>query len=87
MRDQRYETIQALLKLGKIENFNDIFNYIPFSVIANDLHTNRPRMKKMIANPLLWQLAEIYQLAEFIGYDRKKLGLMVIDQVEKMRKG
>ena len=88
MRDPRYDTIKGLLKEGKeIKKFTDIFNWIPFSIVANDLGTNRPRMKKMTIDPALWKLEEVYQLADLIGYDRKKLALMAVDQLEKMRNG
>ncbi len=87
MRDQRYDTIKGLLKEGKgIKKFTDIFTWIPFSVVADDLKTNRPRMRKMVADPSHWKLNEVYQLADLIGYDRKKLALMAVDQVEVMRK-
>jgi hypothetical protein len=87
MKDQRYDTIFGMLKAGAIEKFTDIFKLIPFSTVANDLHTNRVRMKKMIADPSLWKLEEVYKLADLIGCDRKKLALMGVDQVEAMKKG
>lgn len=87
MRDQRYETIEALLKLGAIKQFTDIFNHIPYSVVAADYGTNNQRMKKMIADPSLWTLEEIYKLADLIGYNRKKLLMMAGEQGDKSRKG
>lgn len=87
MPDPRYDTILGLLKLGHIKKFTDIFSYIPYTVVANDFSTNHNRMKKMAADPSLWSLEELYQLADLIGYDRKKLALMAVDQVREMKNG
>lgn len=87
MKDPRYSTIQGLLKEGEIKQFTDIFKWIPPTVVANDYGTNHNRMKKMVADPSLWTLDEIYKLADLIGCNRFKLALMAVDQVEKMREG
>lgn len=87
MLDPRYNTIKGLLKAGAIKQFTDIFNWIPPTVVAKDFGTNNNRMKKMVADPSLWQLAEIYQLAEWIGCDKKMLALMAVEQVGRMREG
>jgi hypothetical protein len=85
MRDPRYDTIQGLLKEDEIKKFTDIFTWIPFSVVAADLGTSNQRMKKMISDPSLWTLEEIYQLADLIGYNRKKLGEMAVDEVKEIK--
>lgn len=72
MKDPRYKTIQGLLKEGEIAKFTDIFKWIPYTVVANDFGTNHNRMKKMIVDPALWKLEELYQLADWIGYSRQK---------------
>lgn len=85
MKDPRYQTLKGLLNAGAIKQFTDIFTWIPPTVVAKDFGTNNARMKKMVADPSLWQLSELYQLAEWIEYDPKKLALMAVDQVEKMK--
>lgn len=76
MNDNRYRTIHGLLKEGQISTFTGIFKWIPYTVLARDFGTNNNRMKKMIVDPSLWTLEEIYKLAELIGYDKKKLLMM-----------
>lgn len=76
MNDPRYLTIRGLLKEGQISTFTGIFAWIPYTVLARDFGTNNNRMKKMVADPSLWTLAEIYKLADLIGYDKKKLLMM-----------
>jgi hypothetical protein len=86
MPNPRYDTIQGLLKLGAIKKFTEIFNYIPYSVVAKDLGTNNPRMKKMTVDPALWTLGELWYLADLIGYNRKKLAELAGEEGEAMRK-
>lgn len=81
MPDQRYETIRGLLKAGAIKKFTDIFTWIPYTIVARDFGTNNNRMKKMKSDPSMWQLGEIYKLAELIGCDKKKLALMAVEEV------
>lgn len=76
MTDNRYQTIHGLLKAGTITTFTEIFEWIPYTVLARDFGTNNNRMKKMVADPSLWTLGEIYRLADLIGYDKKKLLMM-----------
>lgn len=85
MKDPRYNTLKGLLKAGAIKQFTDIFIWIPPTVVAKDFGTNNGRMKKMVADPSLWQLSEIYRLAEWIECDPKMLALMAVDQVERMK--
>jgi hypothetical protein len=85
-KDPRYDTIKGLLKAGAIGKFTDIFTWIPHTVLAHEYGTNNNRMKKMVKDPSLWQLAEVYRLADLIGYDHKKLALMAVDEVEEMQK-
>lgn len=87
MSDPRYNTIQGLLKLGAINKFTDIFNHIPYTVVGRDFGTNNQRMKKMTEDPSLWTLEELYQFADLIGYNRKKLAEMAVDQVKVMKEG
>jgi hypothetical protein len=81
-KDSRYDTINKLLKSGEIKKFTDIFTWIPYTIVAKDFGTNNNRMKKMKDDASLWQLGEIYTLAELIGYDKKKLALMAVEEVE-----
>lgn len=76
MIDPRYQTIHGLLKAGEITTFTGIFTWIPHTVLAREFGTNNNRMKKMVKDPSLWTLAEIYRLADLIGWDKKKLLLM-----------
>lgn len=84
-KDPRYDTIKGLLQAGAIVRFTDIFAWIPYTVVAKDLHTNNNRMKKMIANPEEFQMKDINTIAKLIGCDPKKLGLMAVAEVKEKK--
>lgn len=87
MPDPRYTTAKILLEKKAIAAFKDIFIYIPYTIVADDLRTNHGRMKKMIADPGLFKYEEIIQLAELLDYDCKKLLLLAGLDVDKLMKG
>ena len=76
--DPRYLSLKYLIKKGDITTFKEIFYHIPYTVVANDLHTNNNRMKRLIENPEQFSLEELYILADLIGYDSKKFVLFVM---------
>lgn len=84
MPDPRYTTAKILLEKKAITTFADIFVYIPYTVVADDLRTNHARMKKMIANPGLFKFEEIIQLSELLDYDCKKLMLLAGLDVDRL---
>jgi hypothetical protein len=80
MIDPRYGVIKDLLAAGAIKKFTETFEWIPHSVIAKDFKTSNARMKKMISDPNLWKIGELYKLADLIGWDKKKLILMAMQE-------
>jgi hypothetical protein len=77
-KDPRYLAVKWLLKKKDITTFKQIFDHIPYTVVAADLHTNNDRMKRLIENPEQFRIEELYALADFIGYDSKKFVLFVM---------
>lgn len=80
-KDPRYTTVLKLMKAKQIHKFTDIFTWIPYTVVARDFGTNNNRMKKMKGDASLWQLGELYKLADLIGCDKKKLAMMAVKEV------
>lgn len=72
-KDLRYKAVSMLLRNKHIKKFQDIFKFIPFSVVATDMHTNNDRMKGLIKYPGRLNLKEIHKLADLFEYDFKKL--------------
>ena len=84
-KDPRNETIRGLLQAGAITRFTDIFAWIPYTVVAQDLNTSGTRLKRMIKNPEEFQLKDIHTLARLIGCSPKKLGLMAVIEVKEKK--
>lgn len=83
MTDPRYEAIRGLLAAGAITKFTEIFEWIPHSAVAKEFRTNNARMKKMTQDPLRWEIGEIYKLADLIGWDKKKLVFMAMEEARE----
>lgn len=82
MKDPRYATIKGLMAEGKITKFEEIFDWIAYTAVANDLGKNHNTMKIIKTNPERMTVAEIWKLADLIGCDKKKLGIMALEQVK-----
>lgn len=82
--DRRYAIIKIMLdaKKSPIKVFKDIFNHIPKSTVAGDLHTNNNRMHRLIENPVELSLAEIDTMAKLFGCDPDRLIKLVRKQVK-----
>jgi hypothetical protein len=83
MIDSRYSTIKGLLDAGAIKKFTEIFEWIPHSTVAQDFKTSNRRMKEMTNDPGRWKIEEIWELADLIGYDKKKLALMALKESQE----
>lgn len=84
MPDTRYTTIKILLEKKAISTFKDIFIYIPYTIVADDLRTNHNRMKEAITDPSLLKYREIIKLSELLDYDCKKLMLLAGLDVDRL---
>jgi arginine repressor len=83
-KDPRYTAIKYLLKKEDIKTFKEIFDHIPKTVVAADLGTNNSRMSRLIDDPSLFKMGELYKLAELIGYDSVKfVSFVVKDKYKK----
>lgn len=86
MIDPRYETVRGLLEAGAIKKFTDIFDWIPKTVVRQDINTNGKRINKLAENPSGFTLNEVYQISSLIGYDTKKLVNMALDEMHELEK-
>ena len=63
-RDPRYEHIREKIEQGNIRSFNDIFFFIPKTVVANDLGKKVDRFNDMMEHVEKFTLEDLYQLAK-----------------------
>jgi hypothetical protein len=83
-KDRRYTVVKLMLdaKKSPIKIFKHIFDHIPKTVVASDMHTNNNRMQGLIDNPLGFTLEEIDRIAGLIGCPADKLVKLIRKQVK-----
>jgi len=68
-RDPRYDIISPLCQAGKIASFNDIFKYIPKTVVAHDLGKKVSRFNVLINKVEKFTLEELAMIGHFCGLE------------------
>jgi len=64
-RDPRYDLIKHLYKEGKIKSFNDIFKYVPKTIVATDLGKKVDRFTELLNRVGGFTLDEVALMASF----------------------
>ena len=72
-KDSRYNLIKAMIADGNIETFNDIFEYIPKTVVATDLGKKVDRFNKLMKKVDGFTLEEIYIIGSFFGLSERQI--------------
>ncbi len=72
-RDSRYNVIKAMIADGNIVTFNDIFEYIPKTVVAIDLGKKVDRFNKLMNKVDGFTLEEIYMIGGFCGLTERQI--------------
>lgn len=73
VEDKRYSTIKVLIEAGHIKSIQDIFIFIPKTVVYKDLGANFNRFDRAIIDPSLFKLRELLKLAEMFDVDAKRI--------------
>ncbi len=85
-KDKRYETVKFLIEAGQITTLSGIFDVVPKTVVAKDFGTNYQRFVRLINNPELFRLKEIYTLARMFGIDEMKMFTLINNQYKGKKK-
>ena len=64
-RDHRYKTVKVLIESGIITEFNQIFLYIPKSVVSEDMGINYSRFVRLLRQVELFRLKELIIMSSF----------------------
>ncbi|GAA3916930.1 hypothetical protein GO495_19880 [Chitinophaga oryziterrae] len=86
MSDKRYQTIKKLIDANKLANFAEIFEIIPPSVAASDLHLNYNSLRKRIEDHSIFTLNEFIRLADLINCDPRVLVDLALINIKKTKK-
>ena len=87
-KDHRYNVARIFLEKGEIKTIEQIFDYIPKSVVSQELRTNNNRFTRLIGDPLEFKLIELSKIARAIGVETKVLvNLALQDENKRTRPG
>jgi len=70
-KDHRYKTVKVLIESRLITEFNQIFLYIPKSVVSEDLGINYNRFVLLMQQVELFRLKELMLMSSFFEIDGK----------------
>jgi plasmid maintenance system antidote protein VapI len=79
-KDIRYESVKVLIETGRIQEFQQIFNYLPKSILAHDLGTNNNRMTRLINHVEQFTLEELSRISNLLGVNYKTILAIVHNQ-------
>jgi hypothetical protein len=75
-----------MIETGHITEFQQIFNYIPKSLLGKHLHTNNPRMTRLVSNVDDLTVHEIVSISTLFNVDYTKITHIVFAQYLKDKK-
>ena len=84
--DKRYESIKFMIETGHITEFKQIFHYIPKSLLGRHLHTNNPRMTRLVTNVNDLTVQEIVSISTLFDVEYTKITHIVFTQYLKDNK-
>ena len=85
-RDERYSLIKLLHADGQIQILEDIFKWVPKTVVATDLGKKVSDFNVLLARPDNFELKEIYRIGSLCGLSEREAYLLVEAQYFKGKK-
>jgi hypothetical protein len=86
-RDHRYKTVKVLIESGIITEFNQIFLYIPKSLVSEDMGINYSRFVRLLQQVELFRLKELMMMSVFFEVDGKTFIELAHSQYLNDKKG
>ena len=84
-RDPRYDLIKPMIVGEKILTFNDIFKFIPKTVVANDLGKKVDRFTELMNHVEGFTLGELFMIAKFCDLDESQMLKLVVSEYLKSK--
>lgn len=85
-RDTRYDLIKPMINAGNIESFNDIFKYIPKTVVATDLGKKVDRFTTLMNRVEKFTVEELFTIARFCSITEQKILELTYNEHVKNKK-
>jgi hypothetical protein len=86
MGETNYLTAKSLINSGKIKTLSELIAIIDKTPFARLSKTTPERFNKMIEDPALFRMGDIYNMAQVIGVDDKLVVDLVHNEYVKRRK-
>ena len=83
----RYATVKDLLETRKITALAQIFDHVPYRIVAQDLAIEEERLKLIISETKEMKMIELFNLAALIGCPEEILVNLAADQYMAKKKG
>jgi hypothetical protein len=68
-RDDRYDVIKPMVESGQLVSFNQIFKYIPKTIVAKDLGKKVDRFNVLMTHVDEFTLRELFRIGHFCKID------------------
>jgi len=72
-RDTRYDLIKPMIADGKVQSFNDVFKYIPKTVVARDLGKKVDRFTELMNQVEDFTLGEMFFMGKLFGLNEAEI--------------
>lgn len=86
-KDKRYNTVRNLILGGYLKTFNEIFDTLPKSIVAQDLGMNSTRINRVIDNNGRFFVDDLFALAALLDVPEIKVMELVCNQHTADKKG
>jgi len=85
-KDRRYETAKNLILGGYMKTINELFDVVPKTTVATDLHINLKRLNKLILHPMKYGFTDMVKLATLLDVDIPAVMNLVYNQYQTDKK-
>ena len=74
--EKRYGVIKSLYDDGLIQSLIEIFDYVPRTVVARDLHTKVARLNALLNDPKGFELGDLYKIGQLCGLSERQIYIL-----------
>lgn len=85
-RDRRYELIRTMFNDGKIKTLNDIFVFVPKTIVANDLGKKVDRFTALINKVERFTMEDLFRIARLCDLEESQILQLVMKDYSEQKK-
>jgi hypothetical protein len=80
---RQYQLAKDMLKLGRIETFEQLVSFLPYTTLAKDSNIPLKRMEKLKKNIDELKLGELIKISDVLEINLNLLGELAFNQLEE----